>query len=220
MRLVVNDLVAERHMTTAGDQRRHRAPAHRISKATIAVLAVTIAYVDGFWSTSLQGAVGAIENVGEPFDRWLRGATAMLPVHALAVTGALMLTRRWVAHRRELMQVLTAVLLTAASTTLVSIGETTVRATIDYRAQVRGIELIHADHDGTPSASDAASTDGHACGGACTAAKDATLRTHVRGIGLASIVIAITNLVLVVWGLALRGGRLWHARQPGSAHCS
>ena len=32
---------------------------------------------------------------------------------------------------------------------------------------------------------------------------------HVRAVGYASLVLLIANLVLVVWVLALRGGRLW-----------
>lgn len=36
---------------------------------------------------------------------------------------------------------------------------------------------------------------------------------HVRATLYASIVILVTNLVLVVWVLALRGGRLWAPRR-------
>jgi len=36
-----------------------------------------------------------------------------------------------------------------------------------------------------------------------------TLETHVRAGTLASIITLITNTVLVVWVIALRGGQLW-----------
>jgi hypothetical protein len=56
---------------------RHRL---RPSWVTIGLWAVVIAYVDGFWVTSLQRTVGAFERNQPPFMRWLRDSTLMLPL--------------------------------------------------------------------------------------------------------------------------------------------
>ena len=37
---------------------------------TVLPFAVVMAYADGFWMTSLRGAVGAIERTDEPFTSW------------------------------------------------------------------------------------------------------------------------------------------------------
>ena len=42
-----------------------------VSWATIILFAVVISYVNGFWVTSLQGAVGSLERSEPPFQRWL-----------------------------------------------------------------------------------------------------------------------------------------------------
>ena len=92
----------------ASTERRtaHRLP---VSWATVVVCAVVIAYVDGYWTTSLRGAVGAIEGSQRPFTRWLRDSTLMLPLFLLGVLAALALTRRWVGRsRRELVQLAVA----------------------------------------------------------------------------------------------------------------
>ena len=51
-------------------------------------------------------------------------------------------------------------------------------------------------------------TNNATCVGLCSA-QHATLLAHVRAVGYASLVLLISNLVLVLWVLALRGGRLW-----------
>ena len=43
---------------------------------TVLPLAVVLAFADGFWVTSLRGAVGAIERTQSPFASWLRESTA------------------------------------------------------------------------------------------------------------------------------------------------
>lgn len=193
-------------------QREHEAGERlQVSWVTVVVCASVIAYIDGFWLTSLRGAVGAIEVTQSPFSRWLRDSTLMVPPLILAVLAALLLTRRWVGrNRRELVQLAAAALLIVVIGSVVSIAEVTARAAHDYSIQARQLEVNHSGHTTTvttqPATAD--STSSGTCVGLC-AAKHATLMAQVRAVGYASVVLVLTNLVLVAWALAARGGRLW-----------
>ena len=66
-----------------------------VSWPTIILFAAVISYVNGFWVTSLQGAVGALQRSEPPFDRWLRDSTIMLPIYAAGMLVAVLLARRW-----------------------------------------------------------------------------------------------------------------------------
>ncbi len=195
----------------------HGSPAHRqtsrlsVSWATVIVCAVVIAAVDGYWATSLRGAVGAIEVNQSPFRSWMRDSTLMLPLFVLAVVAALALTRRLVGRsHRELVQLSVAALLTIVFTSVVSIGGVATTSVYDYDLQASQLGQIHTSHNTKPAIDPGAvivSTKG-TCVGLCSA-RHATLMAHVRSVGYASLVILLTNLVLVAWVLALRGGRLW-----------
>jgi hypothetical protein len=197
-----------------------------VSWVTVALCAVVIAYVDGFWLTSLQGAVGAIERNQPPLMRWLRDSTLMLPLFFLAIVGALLLARRWVGQsRRELVKLGATALLVIGIGSAVGIAEVAASSAYDYKLQTTHLQLgQHLRHaDGVPtdaasttSACDAACLALHvnhaAAGGPCDAfcsARQATLRVHVRAVKLASGVLLLSNIVLVAFVLAVRGGRLW-----------
>ena len=187
-----------------------RAPL-RISRLTIAVSAVVIAYADGFWVTSLHGAVGSVDSSQTPFVRWLRDSTMMLPALTLAVLAALVLTRCWVGQsRREAVQLASAALMMIVICSVVSTGEVTVNSVTDYGVQVAQLEASHSTHATTPVVDPGTvvvpSTG--ACTGLCSA-RHQTLMVHVRAVGYAAMILLITNAVLVIWVFALRGGRLW-----------
>ncbi|MFF2242713.1 hypothetical protein ACFVTM_00835 [Arthrobacter sp. NPDC058130] len=163
---------------------------------TVASLAVVMAYADGFWMMSLRGAVGAIERTQEPFVGWLRESTLVLPVFVVAVLGALTLAlhlfgpepRKWSA-------VLTALLVVAAGTG-VGIALIAVSSAYDYRLQSDQLQLI-----GSMS---------HTCAqhGCVTLQEQASLGLQMRAVGYGSGMLLVTNLVLVGWVVAIRGGRL------------
>jgi hypothetical protein len=163
---------------------------------TVASLSVVMAYADGFWMMSLRGAVGAIERTEEPFASWLRESTLVLPAFVFAVLGALTLALRLfgpVLRRRS--TVLTALLIVAAGTA-VGIALITVSAAYDYQLQSSQLQLI-----GSMS---------HTCAeGDCLALQEqASLGLQVRAVGYGSGILLVTNLVLVGWVVAIRGGRL------------
>jgi hypothetical protein len=185
----------------------------QVSWVTVAVFAVALAYVDGFWTTSVLKAIGATASSQEPFQRWLRDSTMMLPPLALAVFAALLLTRRWVGHgRREIVQLATAAALILAFSTVVSIAEVATTTAQDYSTQTNLLEHPHTNHF-TPPAVPATATVTNTSG--CTllcAAKHDALVVHERAVAYGSAALLVTNLLLVLWLLAIRGGRLWTRR--------
>ena len=185
-----------------------------VSWPTVALLVVFITFADGFWVTSVQGAIGAIERNQTPLANWLRDSTLMLVPFSLAVLAALALTRRWATGRgrRELVQLGMATLLAVTITSFVGIAEVATTSVRDYRLQVSELGVTHSTHGPTVVAASPATT-----GGSCTAlcaARHETFVVHVRATLYATIVVLVTNLVLVVWVLAIRGGRLWARARP------
>jgi hypothetical protein len=185
----------------------------------VLILSAVMAYVDGFWLTSLQGAVGAIERSQGPFQTWLRSSTLAVPIVVLAVLAAVALVRRrfgGVLNRPSM--VVAAILLIASAGTVAGIGQAVTSSVTDYRLQARQIEVMNATHAPPVVARDqgqqaVAGQQGqvhhvaNGCSMVCSE-KTATLRVHVRAITYVSAVMLATNLVLVVWVVAMLGGQL------------
>ncbi len=165
----------------------------------IAALALVIDLVDNFWVTSLRGAVGAIEQVQEPFNAWVRASTLMFPLYLLAVAAAAVIGRRLVRNVRfDVVRSMIVGLLVVAATMLVGIGALTVNAVRDYHAQSAELAVMHATHHSATSTGDSAHAD-HAAG-ASTAGCDAlcqerraTLDVDKRAVGYGTVVLLISN---------------------------
>jgi hypothetical protein len=183
---------------------------------TIFAFAIVIAYADGFWVTSLQGAIGAIERNEDPFHRWMRDSTLMVPLYILAVLTAIRMARRLVGHRRGVIKYATTALMIVVLTSGLAVVEVAASSAYDYHFQTRHLALEHQlmghTHVAGQSGSFTASSTG-ACTGLCASVRD-TFNSHVRAVLYSSVVILITNLVLVLWVLALRSNRLW--REPST----
>jgi hypothetical protein len=184
-----------------------------VSWITLSLFAVLIAYVDGFWVISLRGAIGAIERTQEPFQMWLRESTIMLPIMFVAVFVIMAWTRRWMGQtEHKFAKFATTALLIVVVTTGISIAQSSVNAAYDYHLQTNLLNVMHAAHSHdtvytTPSGVTTA-IGSVKCDALCIA-KNETLHAQFRGIKAVSIKLILTNLVLVVWILALRGGQLW-----------
>ena len=188
----------------------------KLSWVTVVVAALFIAYVDGFWVTSLQGTIGAVERSQPPFHRWWVDSTMMLPLLVLGVAAALLLTRRWFGRgRRELVTLSAAALAIIAITTLISIAEVTASSIYDYHLQARDLATSHLTHVHEPIVPAGSTTLGNpgGCNGLCSARHE-TLALHVHAVTYISMMLLITNIALVLWVLALRGGRLWKRHLP------
>jgi hypothetical protein len=187
---------------------------------TIAAFAIVIAYADGLIVTSLQGAVGAIERRQPLFERWLRDSTLMLPLFFLAVLAAMLLARRWVGHgHRGLVKLGTTALLIVVLTSGVAVAEMSVNAAYDYHLQTQHLVLVHQSMNmSTPIAAGqpgSVTQAGTASRDALRSSERDTLNVHLKAIRLGSLALLTSNLVLVLWVLALRSDRLW--RRPESA---
>ena len=163
---------------------------------TVLTLALLLDFADGFFMTSLRNAVGAIERTQEPFTSYWRTSLLLLPAFALGVLTALTLALRLfgpsLPTRR---QVLATVALVAAAGSLVGAAATTASSAADYRLQSGQLGMMRSMR-GT-------------CDTACLAAQQhATALAHVRAIAIVGALMLLTNLLIVGWFVALRGGRL------------
>jgi hypothetical protein len=198
----------------AGDRLTAVPDRRRTPWGTVLALAAVMAYADGFWLTSLQGALGAIERSQEPFASWLRGSTLVLPLFAAAALWGLSRAhRRFGPVLRGPRAVAAAALLIAGAGSVVGLGQVVASSAYDYHLQsssIRTAEHLHAHVAPTGSPGTVPTDHGHgtaACTGTC-AARRATLSVHLTGFAYATPVLLATNLVLVGWVVALRGGRL------------
>jgi hypothetical protein len=164
---------------------------------TVLPLAALMAYGDGFWLMSLREAAGAIERMDSPFEAWLRESTLFLPVFVVAVLAAasVALARFGRAPRRTRAVVITALLVVAAGTIAGVVGLAASSA-YDYHLQAIHMGAMNSMRD-------------EACDTACSAAQLHTdLALQVRAVAVGGALMLVTNLVLVGWAVALRGGRL------------
>jgi hypothetical protein len=162
---------------------------------TVIPLALVMAYADGFWVVSLRGAVGAIERSQTPFESWLRESTLLVPAFVFAVLAALTLTLRWFAPTLSRTKTrLVAGLMIVAAGTLTGVVELAASAAYDYHLQAQQLSERHAMAS---------------CAEACRAQQlHDTLAMDVRAVFYGIGILLVTNLVLVAWVVALRGGRL------------
>ena len=162
---------------------------------TVIPLAVVMAYADGFWVVSLRGAVGAIERTQTPFESWLRESTLLVPAFVFAVLAALTLTLRWFAPALSRTKTrLVAGLMIVAAGTLTGVVELAASAAYDYHLQAQQLSERHAMAS---------------CAEACRAQQlHDTLALDVRAVFYGIGILLVSNLVLVAWVVALRGGRL------------
>src|SRR6185436_2885731 len=79
---------------SATTRRTPKGAVHDVPWKTVGVLAVVLAYADGYWLVSVQGAVGAIGRTDHQSLTWLRESTVVLPAFAFAVLAALTLAAR------------------------------------------------------------------------------------------------------------------------------
>ena len=164
--------------------------------STVLGFAVVLAAADWFWVISLRGAVGAIERTREPFISWVQGSVMLTPMFAFAVLGALALAYRWfgpVLHRPR--SVIAAGLLVVAAVTVAGLGALVVSGGYDLRLQLQQLDHM------MPMGVD--------CVDSCvTTRRDATLALQLKAVGFGSAILLVTNLIVVGWLIAVRGGHL------------
>jgi hypothetical protein len=162
----------------------------------VLTLALLLDFADGFFMTSLRNAVGAIERTQEPFTSYWRTSLLLLPAFVLGVLAALTVALRLFGPAlRGRKRVLAAVALVATAASLVGATATTASSAADYRLQSAQLGMMKSMR-GT-------------CDAACLAGQQhATALAHVRAIVIVGALMLVTNLLIVGWLVALRGGVL------------
>jgi hypothetical protein len=162
---------------------------------TVLTFAAVLATADWFWVVALRGAVGATERTSGPFLSWVEGSVLLIPLFAFAVLGALALAHRWFgAAPRRRRAVLATALLVVVAGTLAGIGALIASGSYDLRLQLN-------QHMG-PMGVNCHPVSCHQL------QQDATVALQLKALGIGSLFLLVTNLVLVFWVLALRGGRI------------
>ena len=179
-----------------------------VAWGTVIPLAAVMAYANGFWMTSLSGAVGAIERTRSPFTDWWHQATLALPIYIFGVLVALTLAQRWFGSvlRRQRAVAATALLVIAAGT-VIGVALIAASSAYDYHLQANQLRVMDSMHS--------------ICAGNCLAqAQHATLAVHIHAVIYVGRLILLSDLVLIAWMVAMFGGRLnvsTPRRQPTSA---
>lgn len=170
---------------------------------TLVVIAVVLAYADGFLLTALTGAVGAIQRSQDPARAWLVQSAVMVPFFLLGELVVVRFVRRrhGVAFRST-KQMLTSALLIAVAATVVGVAGVAVSSAVDFRLQTNLIVAGSAFHDHGVGTSDP-----NSCTDVCEEIHQ-TLTGDLRGIGFSGPALLAINVVLVGWLLAAFGGRL------------
>jgi hypothetical protein len=181
---------------TTGRTHAIRAWLSAVPWLTVVPLAVVMAYADGFWMTSLRGATGYIERTQDPFASWLRESTLSLPVFVLAVAAALMLAARLYGPVLATTKTLVAAaLIVVAAGTLVGVFEVVASSAYDYRLQTSQTMAMNAIGAGRSPTS-------------TSMEKQASFGLQVHSVGVGAGMLLLTNIALVGWVVAIRGGRM------------
>ena len=154
---------------------------------TVLPLAVLLAYADGFWMTSMRGAVGAVERTGEPFTTWWRESMLTLPVFVLAVLGALTGGLALFGPAlRTFKAVLATGLLIVAASSIVGIAQDVASSVYDYHLQAQQLAMMNAMR-------------GQCVGDCLQQAEQGSLDVQVKSVLYLSGLLVVTNLLLVGW---------------------
>jgi uncharacterized membrane protein YhdT len=178
---------------------------------TVVVLAVILAYADGYVLVALTGAVGAIQRTNHPFPAWLEESAVLVPVFILAQLLMLRLIRRRTGlvlrSRRAL--VVSGLLLAVAGTVTGVLG-VTVSAAYDYRLQTGLIDFSaqFSDQNGDPLITAGSTVARGNCNSMICNEERFSLATDVRGVAFSVPVLLGINVVLIGWVIAAFGGRL------------
>lgn len=183
----------------------------QVSWTTVVLTAALTALASIFVMITLGGAVGAVERLTPPFERWLRDSILIFPLFVLAVVGALYASRKLVGDKKGWTKMAGTLVMVILFTTVLAILVNAASSGYDYYLQVKLLQTSeHLRHptyliqDGTPVLVSGSGT----CDLTCQA-QHATLSSHIKALGITSLVLLVSNIALVLWAVAIRGGRLW-----------
>ncbi|MGZ5399379.1 MAG: hypothetical protein ACXWDM_05150 [Nocardioides sp.] len=188
----MTDVLADR---SAAQRRSAGADRWSVAWGTVVGVAVVMSFADLFWVVSLREAAGAVERTSHPFAEWVRESTLLVPSFVLAVlvARAVAVPRYGPAPRRAGHVAATAALVALVGTLL---GVLLLAASSAYDYALESTMLHQVGGHGS-------------CDSACLdAQQQATAELQLASVGYGSAIILVTNLLLMVWLVALAGGRL------------
>lgn len=178
---------------------------------TVIVLAIVLAYGNGYILVALTGAAGAIERTNHPFSSWLEESAVLVPFFILA---ELLVLRRVRRRRGPVLRsrkaVMVAALLIAIAGTATGFIAVTLSAALDYRLQTQLIEFSSRfdDQNGDPLVTAGSTTARGNCNSMICNEERLSLASDARGVAISAPILLGVNVVLVGWVLAGFGGRL------------
>jgi hypothetical protein len=172
---------------------------------------VPICALNVFWMVSLEGSVGFVGRFDSPFADWVRHSLLMLPVYLAAVALTLAVVRRRTFGRTARRATATGILALTLVTTVVGFADVAVNSAYDYHRQSIQLQNVKSTHFTAPielpgQVSTQATADG-SCDVLCQQLRQ-TLSTHLKALSYVAVVLLASNLFLVGWVVAARGGRL------------
>ncbi len=178
---------------------------------TVVVIAVILAYADGYVLVALTGAVGAIQRTDHPFPAWLEESAVLVPLFILAELLMLRHVRRRtgsVLPSRKALVV--SALLLAVGGTVVGVLGVSVSAAYDYHLQTDLIDFSarFSDQNGDPLITAGSTVARGNCNSMICNEQRFSLATDVRGVAFSVPILLGINIVLIAWILAAFGGRL------------
>jgi hypothetical protein len=168
----------------------------RVAWPAVVVLAVLLAFIDGFWSVSLRGAVGSIRNTQHPFATWIHDSLLAVPLLVFAVLAAVVLAARVTGQgRRRAHPTLRAWFLIASLATLPGAVLLAGQGWSDYTLQAAGLGM-------------SGSMSGTCFGGCLERMQQAAAGVQLQALGTGAALLLVSNLVAVGWVAAVCGGQL------------
>lgn len=177
--------------------RTGRVPGERVVPwSTVLPLAVVLSFTNGFVVIAIRGSIGSIDRTKGPFLAWLLESTLLVPLFAFVVMAVLVrVRRRYGPHPQRGRAVAGAGLRIAGAGAGTGVLVLAANAWLDQHLQVESIE--HMGSMGTT------------CFSRCIERLNAAnLELQVLGVAWGAVLLLVTNLLVVGWLLALRGGRL------------
>jgi hypothetical protein len=181
--------------------------AKRVAWPAVVVLAVLLAFVDGFWAVSLRGAVGSIRNTQHPFAAWIHDSLLAVPLLVFAVLAAVVLAARMASRRPDRTRAhptLRAWLLIGSIATLPGAVLLASQGWSDYTLQAAGLGM-------------SGSMSGVCFGGCLERMQQAAAGVQLQALGTGVALLLASNLLAVGWVAAVCGGRLPLTARDGTA---
>lgn len=176
----------------------------------VILLAAPLCALNTFWLVTLEGSVGYIGRFDSPFADWVRHTLILLPVYLVAIALTLVVVRRRTVGRTARRATATGILAITLVCAAVGMADLAANSAYDYHRQSIQLQDVKRTHFTAPiqlPGQVSTQADAGPCDVLCRQLRS-TLSTHLKALSYAAVVVLASNLFLVGWVVAARGGRL------------